>query len=179
MSKIALTPNASGTGTLTVAAPNTNTDRTLTLPDVTTTLVGTDATQTLTNKTLTAPIISGNLGDGSAGYGTAGQVLISGGTGANTSWASSQSIGIGQTWQDVIGSRAVSTSYQNLTGRPIVVSLTLDTTARSVQVSVNNSTWIDVALSSGSRTSMSFIVPSNWYYRINGTTTINVWAELR
>lgn len=33
MSKIALTPNASGTGTLTIAAPNTNTDRTLTLPD--------------------------------------------------------------------------------------------------------------------------------------------------
>ena len=41
MSKIALTPNASGTGTLTIAAPNTNTDRTLTLPDATTTLVGT------------------------------------------------------------------------------------------------------------------------------------------
>jgi len=35
MSRIALTPNASGTGTLTIAAPNTNTDRTLTLPDAT------------------------------------------------------------------------------------------------------------------------------------------------
>lgn len=35
MSKIALTPNASGTGTLTIAAPNTSTDRTLTLPDET------------------------------------------------------------------------------------------------------------------------------------------------
>lgn len=35
MSKIALTPNASGTGTLTIAAPNTNTDRTITLPDST------------------------------------------------------------------------------------------------------------------------------------------------
>lgn len=33
MSKIKLTGNASGTGTLTIAAPNTNTDRTLTLPD--------------------------------------------------------------------------------------------------------------------------------------------------
>lgn len=32
MSKITLAPNASGTGTLTVAAPNTNTDYTLTLP---------------------------------------------------------------------------------------------------------------------------------------------------
>lgn len=32
MSKITLAPNASGTGTLTIAAPNTNTDYTLTLP---------------------------------------------------------------------------------------------------------------------------------------------------
>jgi hypothetical protein len=33
MSKIALSGNASGTGTFTIAAPNTNTDRTLNLPD--------------------------------------------------------------------------------------------------------------------------------------------------
>jgi hypothetical protein len=32
MSKVAITGNASGTGTLTIAAPNTNTDYTLTLP---------------------------------------------------------------------------------------------------------------------------------------------------
>jgi len=38
MSRIALTPNASGTGTFTIAAPGTNTDRTLTLPDATDTL---------------------------------------------------------------------------------------------------------------------------------------------
>lgn len=35
MSKIALTPDASGTGTFTIAAPNSNTNRTLTLPDAT------------------------------------------------------------------------------------------------------------------------------------------------
>jgi hypothetical protein len=52
MSKIALTPNASGTGTFTVAAPNSNSDRTLTLPDATGTVVLADATQTLTNKTI-------------------------------------------------------------------------------------------------------------------------------
>jgi hypothetical protein len=38
MSKIALSPNASGTGTFTFAAPGTNTDRTLTLPDATGTI---------------------------------------------------------------------------------------------------------------------------------------------
>ena len=80
MSKIALTPNASGTGTLTVAAPNTNTDRTLTLPDVTTTLVGTDATQTLTNKSIAASQLTGALPaiDGSAltGIVTGGMTLL-------------------------------------------------------------------------------------------------------
>jgi hypothetical protein len=39
MSKIALSGNASGTGTLTIAAPNTSTDRTLTLPDNTGTIL--------------------------------------------------------------------------------------------------------------------------------------------
>ena len=38
MSKIALSGNASGTGTLTIAAPNTDSDRTLTLPDSTGTI---------------------------------------------------------------------------------------------------------------------------------------------
>jgi len=68
MSRITLAPNASGTGTLTIAAPNTNTDRTITLPDVTTTLVGTDATQTLTNKTIASSQLTGALPaiDGSA-----------------------------------------------------------------------------------------------------------------
>jgi hypothetical protein len=43
--------------TLSVADPTA--DRTITLPDATTTLVGTDTTQTLSNKTLTTPTING------------------------------------------------------------------------------------------------------------------------
>ena len=38
MSKISLTPNASGTGTFTIASPNSNSDRTLNLPDASGTL---------------------------------------------------------------------------------------------------------------------------------------------
>ncbi len=41
MSKISLSGNASGTGTLTIAAPNTSTDRTLSLPDATGTILTT------------------------------------------------------------------------------------------------------------------------------------------
>jgi len=85
MSKIALTPNASGTATFTLASPATSTDRTITLPDVTTTLVGTDATQTLTNKTIASSQLTGALPaiDGSALTGVGGITLL--GTIATTS----------------------------------------------------------------------------------------------
>lgn len=52
MSNLTVKGNVSGTGTFTVESPNSNNNRTLTLPDATTTLVGTDAPQTLTNKTI-------------------------------------------------------------------------------------------------------------------------------
>jgi hypothetical protein len=44
MSKVAITGNASGTGTFTLAAPNSNSDRTLTLPDNTGTIITTAST---------------------------------------------------------------------------------------------------------------------------------------
>ena len=63
MSKISLQPNASGTGTFTIAAPNSNTDRTLTLPDaageVLTNTSDIEAqVKTATNATGTAPIFA-------------------------------------------------------------------------------------------------------------------------
>jgi len=42
MSKVKITGHASGTGVLTVTAPNTSTDRTITLPDATGTLLNSD-----------------------------------------------------------------------------------------------------------------------------------------
>lgn len=52
MSNITLAPNAAGAATFTLAAPGTDTNRTINLPDASTTLVGTDAAQTLSNKTI-------------------------------------------------------------------------------------------------------------------------------
>lgn len=59
MSTLTLRGNPSGSGTFTVESPNSNNSRTLTLPDATTTLVGTDATQTMTNKTIQSSTIQG------------------------------------------------------------------------------------------------------------------------
>jgi hypothetical protein len=56
MSKIALSGNASGTGTLTIAAPNTNSDRILNLPDSAGTLATAESTLTQFNASGSAPV---------------------------------------------------------------------------------------------------------------------------
>lgn len=94
-------------------------------------------------------------------------------------------IGVGQTWQDVSGSRSASTSYQNTTGRPIevaIVAVSTQAAGRDVEISDDDSTWIRVGYctgSAGGQAPSSFIVPDNWYYRINGAVASLTWAELR
>jgi len=71
MSKVKIEGNASGTGTLTISAPNTNTDRTLTLPD--------GAGEILTSaSTLSSSNLSGALPalDGSALTGVGGGKVL-------------------------------------------------------------------------------------------------------
>ena len=76
MSKIKIVGHASGSGILTIAAPNTDTDRTITIPDVTGTLLdsgsdlpaanltGTVAAARIANNTIdSAHIASGAIDD--------------------------------------------------------------------------------------------------------------------
>jgi hypothetical protein len=74
MASVKLQGNASGTGSLTVLAPNTNSNLTLTLPASNGALVTTGDVNTVTNTML-------------ARTGTAGQVLTSNGTGADPAYA--------------------------------------------------------------------------------------------
>jgi len=94
--------------------------------------------------------------------------------------AQEQQIGVGQTWQDVFGSRVVGTSYQNTTGKPIMVAIEMTPTAtgESLQVSVDNSTWINIGRGSNAGNYYG-IAPPSWYYRLESGADIATWAELR
>ncbi len=56
MSQVKIQGNASGTGAFTIAAPNSNTDRTLTLPDSAGTLATAESTLSQFNATGSAPV---------------------------------------------------------------------------------------------------------------------------
>jgi hypothetical protein len=56
LSKIALSPSASGTGTFTIASPNSNSDRTLNLPDSAGTLATAESTLAQFNASGSAPV---------------------------------------------------------------------------------------------------------------------------
>jgi hypothetical protein len=81
MSKIALEGNASGTGTFTIAGPNTNTNYTITLPQETGTLVTTGVTTGLNGSAISTGVVAASVGGtGITSAGTAGNVLTSNGT---------------------------------------------------------------------------------------------------
>ncbi len=92
--------------------------------------------------------------------------------------------GLSQTWQDLTGSRNHSTTYQNTDTVAISVAIRGSATSGvQVQVSSDNfvldSVPVGQFVNSGNTQSNTFIVPKNYYYRVNGTITINSWAELR
>jgi hypothetical protein len=130
-----------------------------------------------------------NLGGSKIG-GIASQELAEAGTNDNTIMTPlkteqhtlSNDLGWSQTWQSMIGSRAVSVSYQNTTTRPIQFSIRLDTTSsdRVIEVSADNINWVRVGTSYSSfQPFNTAVVPVGHYYRVNGSATILNWAELR
>lgn len=131
------------------------------------------------------PIASG--GTGLTTIGTSGQVLTSDGT--NASWATpavQASVGVGQSWQNVTGSRALGTVYTNSTGKPIMVSVNpraqsgTYTNAFVDGVLIQRSTTIDCCgVPQISHFPFSFIVPNGSTYQITGGGGFNIWAELR
>ena len=100
-------------------------------------------------------------------------------------YTNGQALGVGQTWQDVSASRSSNTSYQNTTGRPIMVSVGLISNDNYYfEVSDDGSNWITVGSlggfgNVGDRKSTQVIVPSGTYYRAKSGASVDFWAELR
>jgi hypothetical protein len=89
-------------------------------------------------------------------------------------------IGVGQTWQDVGGSRLAGTSYRNTTGKPIMVAIRGNTNSTHyLQVSTNNATWVSVGSTIAASANMTAIIPDDHYYRLQSGATFNGWSELR
>lgn len=97
---------------------------------------------------------------------------------------SMQSIGYGQTIQDLTGSRSFSTTYYNTTGKPIVVFVrgNSSTGNNSIFVSINGSASTPIA-SIGAITGLLSgvtIIPAAASYQITATSiTLSSWSELR
>lgn len=92
-------------------------------------------------------------------------------------------IGDGQTWQDMLGSRAKNTDYTNTTGRPISVSVTIRDTSGTGGPAYAVVDGVNVALvnpTSSNDSSMFFIVPAGAVYSATiGSNSVLLWAELR
>lgn len=95
---------------------------------------------------------------------------------------SSKAIGVGQTWQSVIGSRSKGVAYVNNTGKPIQVIIEISSFGGG---EVNTLEVDGVTLASGDwgidgmRPVISFIVPSGSNYKFTSNTTVTRWSELR
>ncbi|OCO98930.1 MULTISPECIES: tail fiber protein [unclassified Ensifer] len=129
----------------------------------------------------------GQVNIGSASHFTDGNIQFSGGMGAYGAYLSTAldtAQWRAQSWQNVSGSRSAGTSYQNTTGRPIMVSV-YGNDGSEFQVSSNNSNWLtigysDVDQDNGGATTAGVIIPHGWYYRlINNSQQNPFWNELR
>ena len=125
------------------------------------------------------------LGDGTnpvkfVAPGTSGNVLTSNGT----TWASAaipaQGIGVGQTWQDVSGSRSLGTTYTNSTGKPILVLVRTGSNSLSATIGGVNLGVIAANQSGGSGgQNVAVIVPDTVTYVFTSSGSLQNWSELR
>ena len=125
--------------------------------------------------------LSGNL----VAPSTSGNVLTSNGT----TWTSAApaGIGVGQTWQDVTGSRAAGTTYTNATGKPIFISVSgggqpnNGTMTLTVDGVLLGQQGFQSIASGRSNATMTAIVPNGSTYRADNYSgwSLVSWAELR
>lgn len=97
--------------------------------------------------------------------------------------AALSSAGYGQTWQNVAGSRALSTTYYNTTGKEISVSVwapNVSNTAHNTQGLVNGVVIASAGSSyGGTSAGVTFPVPPGSSYSVTAQDAISGWMEKR
>ena len=95
-------------------------------------------------------------------------------------------LGVGQTWQDVKGSRASGATYTNNTGKPIMISIIATGQDATVQIYIGSllvARQSDIYDGQSNTSTCSTIVPPGSTYRVISTNvqgiSISSWAELR
>lgn len=95
----------------------------------------------------------------------------------------SQTLGVGQTLQNMLPSRSVGVDYTNSTGRPITIYVRGTTTAAGgylvFYIGVNVIQVVERSVS-GAAAGITAVVPAGWSYRITAAgATVDYWSELR
>lgn len=93
----------------------------------------------------------------------------------------SQTLGLGQTWQDVSANRSIGTAYLNSTGKAIQLAITVSEGANNsyLQISQDGSTWENLGwLAANANPTMFAIIPDGLYYKALAGT-VQIWKELR
>lgn len=95
-------------------------------------------------------------------------------------------VGAGQTWKNMIGSRAYNTTYTNDTGRPITVFISaVSNTAGFLTILVIDGKSVIASSYQGNANvgaAVQAVIPAGATYRVNvssGTGSIETWSELR
>jgi hypothetical protein len=95
---------------------------------------------------------------------------------------SMQSLGYGQTWQNVTGSRSFATTYYNTTGKPIAVSVNSNSTSSngSTTLTIGGQTIQYFDHGNTFNASVFGIVPVGASYSVTvNTASLDNWVELR
>lgn len=96
----------------------------------------------------------------------------------DTAVAAGGGLGFGQVWQDVTGSRASNTVYQNTTGKPIQLRIFIPGTGGGIlKASADGVAWVTLGRANTANDQYPTIPPGH-YYQVEGGS-FNGWTELR
>ena len=93
--------------------------------------------------------------------------------------AAMSSLGYGQTWQVVTGSRAASTTYYNTTGKPIFITIYTNTIGGTSTLIVNGVGINTVLIGIYGYNNLIGIIPPNASYSATSLVAGFIWTELR